>query len=278
MSRLQLAVCARADVRQFRGSPASHVPVLLCSAHGGYLTSMALLRGGFVARPSEALRGYGACAGPLGFRAGSRGRFHDCPPGAPRNGWAVHGRREPGAALALGILLCRCGKRSSRAALAAKQAEKELPAPKGSQSLGKLPLAPACRERGCKDLMMSWKGPAHVHRSIDSGKVKDPTRPAFPQEQSPNIYQGSNQPSTSKAVKKVPPHLVQVDGSSEKLGKKKKLAIPKIIVTGPSDEVLMSNLSDELPETRTIRDTEEYGPFTVHSKPSTVDAYRNHRE
>lgn len=68
-------------------------------------------------------------------------------------------------------------------------------------------------------------------------------------------------------------------GSSEKLGKKKKLAVPKIIVTGPSDEVLMSsNLSDELPETRTIRDTEEYGPFTVHSKPSTVDAYRNHRE
>ncbi|XP_062997326.1 spermatogenesis-associated protein 33 [Elgaria multicarinata webbii] len=83
----------------------------------------------------------------------------------------------------------------------------------------------------------------------------------------------SIQPSTSKAVKKTPPHVMQVEVSADKLAKKKKL-IPKIIVTGPSEELLLNSYTDELPETKTIRDSEDYGPYTVHSRPSTVDAYK----
>uniref|UniRef100_A0A803U0S8 Uncharacterized protein n=1 Tax=Anolis carolinensis TaxID=28377 RepID=A0A803U0S8_ANOCA len=62
--------------------------------------------------------------------------------------------------------------------------------------------------------------------------------------------------------------------SLDKLSKKKR-PIPKIIVTGPSEELLVTSYSDMLPETKTIRDTEDYGAYTVHSRPSTVDAYRD---
>ncbi|KAH0619706.1 hypothetical protein JD844_000644 [Phrynosoma platyrhinos] len=65
--------------------------------------------------------------------------------------------------------------------------------------------------------------------------------------------------------------------SLEKFPRKKRL-IPKIIVTGPSEEILVSSLTDVLPETKTIRDTEEYGPYNVHTKPSTVDAYKAARD
>lgn len=60
----------------------------------------------------------------------------------------------------------------------------------------------------------------------------------------------------------------------DKSGKRKRI-IPKIVVSGPSNEQL--TIGDELPETRTIRDTEDYGPYTVHSRPSTVDAYKTTR-
>ncbi|XP_061450238.1 spermatogenesis-associated protein 33 [Rhineura floridana] len=70
---------------------------------------------------------------------------------------------------------------------------------------------------------------------------------------------------------------MQVDVSADKLGKKKKL-IPKIIVTGPSEELLLNSFTDEIPDTKTIRDTEDYGAYNVHTKPSTVDAYKNNRD
>uniref|UniRef100_A0A8D0BDV4 Uncharacterized protein n=1 Tax=Salvator merianae TaxID=96440 RepID=A0A8D0BDV4_SALMN len=66
-------------------------------------------------------------------------------------------------------------------------------------------------------------------------------------------------------------------GSADKIPKKKKI-IPKIIVTGPSEEFLTPSIIDELPETRTIRDSEDYGAYNVHTKPSTVDAYKNSRD
>uniref|UniRef100_A0A670IZY3 Uncharacterized protein n=1 Tax=Podarcis muralis TaxID=64176 RepID=A0A670IZY3_PODMU len=65
--------------------------------------------------------------------------------------------------------------------------------------------------------------------------------------------------------------------STDKLAKKKRL-IPKIIVTGPSEEVLLNSYTDEIPETKTIRDTEDFGAYSVHTKPSTVDAYRTSRD
>ncbi|XP_053126993.1 spermatogenesis-associated protein 33 isoform X2 [Hemicordylus capensis] len=126
---------------------------------------------------------------------------------------------------------------------------------------------------------MAQKGAApHGHRSLESSKVKDSKSPVQ-QEQNPHLHQSPVQPSTSKAVKKPgAPHLLQIDASVDKPGKKKKFIIPKISITRPSDEVLVTTFADELPETKTIRDSEDYGPFTVHSKPSTVDAYRSQRE
>ncbi|XP_033012838.1 spermatogenesis-associated protein 33 isoform X2 [Lacerta agilis] len=117
--------------------------------------------------------------------------------------------------------------------------------------------------------------PAHVHKNIDGSKAKEP-KPAF-QEQSQHMY-GNIQPSTSgKATKKPVPHPMQVEVSTDKLAKKKRL-IPKIIVTGPSEEVLLNSYTDEIPETKTIRDTEDFGAYSVHTKPSTVDAYRTSRD
>nr|XP_020643909.1 spermatogenesis-associated protein 33 [Pogona vitticeps] len=65
--------------------------------------------------------------------------------------------------------------------------------------------------------------------------------------------------------------------SVDKIAKKKR-TIPKIIVTGPSEEALIQSITDVLPETKTIRDTEDYGAYSVHTKPSTVDAYKNSKE
>ncbi|XP_044283779.1 spermatogenesis-associated protein 33 [Varanus komodoensis] len=122
----------------------------------------------------------------------------------------------------------------------------------------------------------SWLGlfEVHIHRNLESSKTKD-SKQAI-QDQSLHTH-SSIQPSTSKGAKKTPPHPMQAEVSADKLAKKKKL-IPKIIVTGPSEEVLLSSLADELPDTRTIRDSEDYGPYTVHSKPSTIDAYKSGTE
>ncbi|XP_006027898.1 spermatogenesis-associated protein 33 isoform X2 [Alligator sinensis] len=64
----------------------------------------------------------------------------------------------------------------------------------------------------------------------------------------------------------------------EKLAKKKRYIIPKIIVTGPLDEEESYTDVDDLPESKTIRDTEYYGPYNVHTKPSTIEAYQVKRE
>ncbi|XP_042294339.1 spermatogenesis-associated protein 33 isoform X2 [Sceloporus undulatus] len=108
----------------------------------------------------------------------------------------------------------------------------------------------------------------HMPRNAETSKPKD-AKTTF-QETSPHPHPANVQPSTSRAVRKPPP-VGEV--STDKIVRKKRL-IPKIIVTGPSEEVLVNSLTDILPETRTIRDTEEYGPYNVHTKPSTVDAYR----
>ncbi|XP_019360920.1 PREDICTED: spermatogenesis-associated protein 33 isoform X1 [Gavialis gangeticus] len=64
----------------------------------------------------------------------------------------------------------------------------------------------------------------------------------------------------------------------EKLVKKKRYIIPKIIVTRPLDEEESYTDVDNLPESKTIRDTEYYGPYNVHTKPSTIEAYQVKRE
>ncbi|KAJ7312170.1 hypothetical protein JRQ81_006519 [Phrynocephalus forsythii] len=115
---------------------------------------------------------------------------------------------------------------------------------------------------------------SHVHRNAEGSKTKDP-KSTF-QDQSPHMH-ADTQPSTSKPIKKHTPHVMQGEVSVDKLGKKKKL-IPKITVTGPSEEALIHSVTDVLPETKTIRDTEDYGPYNVHTKPSTVDAYKNSKE
>nr|XP_060644174.1 spermatogenesis-associated protein 33 [Anolis sagrei ordinatus] len=121
----------------------------------------------------------------------------------------------------------------------------------------------------------------HMHRNAEISKPKAPSV------QEPSHAHSTGQPSTSRAVKKIPSpgeseestkgqhaHARLQNSSFEKVGRKKR-PIPKIIVTGPSEELIISSLSDVLPETKTIRDSEDYGPYTVHSRPSTVDAYRN---
>ncbi|XP_077167075.1 spermatogenesis-associated protein 33 [Paroedura picta] len=109
---------------------------------------------------------------------------------------------------------------------------------------------------------------------IDSGKIKD-SKPQVKPEQNAHTHQGNSQASTSRQRKSLV-HSTHLEASVDKPGKKKRV-IPKIIVSGPSNEQLTTTIDDELPETKTIRDTEDYGPYTVHSRPSTIDAYRSTR-
>ncbi|XP_008118858.1 spermatogenesis-associated protein 33 isoform X1 [Anolis carolinensis] len=122
----------------------------------------------------------------------------------------------------------------------------------------------------------------HMHRNAETSKPKEPKATAA---QEPSHAHSTSQPSTSRAVRKPPSrgesdestkhaHARLQNSSLDKLSKKKR-PIPKIIVTGPSEELLVTSYSDMLPETKTIRDTEDYGAYTVHSRPSTVDAYRD---
>nr|XP_009668489.1 PREDICTED: spermatogenesis-associated protein 33 [Struthio camelus australis] len=59
----------------------------------------------------------------------------------------------------------------------------------------------------------------------------------------------------------------------EKATKKKKTLLPKIIITGPLDDSTSLNSLNDLPESQTIRDVADYGPYQLHMKPSTVEAY-----
>ncbi|KAL8195105.1 UNVERIFIED_CONTAM: hypothetical protein K2H54_046767 [Gekko kuhli] len=113
----------------------------------------------------------------------------------------------------------------------------------------------------------------HAHTGIDTGKIKDPKAQVKP-EQNAHTHQGVAQASTSRPARKSLAHSTHVEACSDKFGKKKR-TIPKIVVSGPSNEQLTTTISDELPETKTIRDTEDYGPYTVHSRPSTIDAYKS---
>ncbi|XP_036131970.1 spermatogenesis-associated protein 33 [Molossus molossus] len=53
----------------------------------------------------------------------------------------------------------------------------------------------------------------------------------------------------------------------------KKLVIPKIIITGASNETLTSYNSTGWEEQRTIEERRVCGPYAQHRNPSTVDAY-----
>lgn len=55
---------------------------------------------------------------------------------------------------------------------------------------------------------------------------------------------------------------------------RKKFVIPQIIITTASGETLMGYSSIEGQEQRTIQERIEWGPFSRHRNPSTVDAYR----
>ncbi|KAM9607625.1 spermatogenesis-associated protein 33 [Trichechus inunguis] len=54
---------------------------------------------------------------------------------------------------------------------------------------------------------------------------------------------------------------------------KKKIAIPQIIITRPSNETLLSCSSMEIKEQKTIKEHAGWGPLARHRNPSTVDAY-----
>ncbi|XP_030872731.1 spermatogenesis-associated protein 33, partial [Leptonychotes weddellii] len=54
---------------------------------------------------------------------------------------------------------------------------------------------------------------------------------------------------------------------------KKKVAIPQIIITRASKETLASYSSIGSEEQRTIKEQVEWGPYSRHRNPSTVDAY-----
>ncbi|XP_048371171.1 spermatogenesis-associated protein 33 [Sphaerodactylus townsendi] len=111
---------------------------------------------------------------------------------------------------------------------------------------------------------------------IDTGKIKDPKIPQVKPEQNAHAHQGMGHPSTSRSPRKSLVHS-NVE-APDKQGKRKR-TVPKIVVSGPSNEHLATTtIDDELPETKTIRDSEDYGPYTVHSKPSTIDAYRTTTE
>uniref|UniRef100_A0A8B9PFD4 Uncharacterized protein n=1 Tax=Apteryx owenii TaxID=8824 RepID=A0A8B9PFD4_APTOW len=59
----------------------------------------------------------------------------------------------------------------------------------------------------------------------------------------------------------------------EKATKKKKPPVPKIVITGPLEDSASLKSLNNLPESQTIRDVVDYGPYHEHRKPSTVDAY-----
>ncbi|KAM5207679.1 spermatogenesis-associated protein 33 [Hipposideros larvatus] len=54
---------------------------------------------------------------------------------------------------------------------------------------------------------------------------------------------------------------------------KKKVAVPQIVITRASDETLSSHSSIRSEEQRTIEERAEWGPYSRHRNPSTVDAY-----
>uniref|UniRef100_A0A8C7E932 Uncharacterized protein n=1 Tax=Nothoprocta perdicaria TaxID=30464 RepID=A0A8C7E932_NOTPE len=55
---------------------------------------------------------------------------------------------------------------------------------------------------------------------------------------------------------------------------KKKTHIPKIVITGPLDDSMSLRSADDLPQTQTIRELADLGPYRMHRQPSTVEAYR----
>ncbi|XP_066099931.1 spermatogenesis-associated protein 33 [Saccopteryx bilineata] len=54
---------------------------------------------------------------------------------------------------------------------------------------------------------------------------------------------------------------------------KRKTTIPQIIITRASNERLVDDSSIESEEQRTIQEKTEWGPYSRHRNPSTVDAY-----
>uniref|UniRef100_A0A674JN32 Uncharacterized protein n=1 Tax=Terrapene triunguis TaxID=2587831 RepID=A0A674JN32_9SAUR len=64
----------------------------------------------------------------------------------------------------------------------------------------------------------------------------------------------------------------------ETLDKLMKRVIPKIVVTGPLDDEMLSTSVDDLPESKTIRDIADSGLYNVHTKPSTIEAYQVRKE
>nr|XP_025971067.1 spermatogenesis-associated protein 33 [Dromaius novaehollandiae] len=61
----------------------------------------------------------------------------------------------------------------------------------------------------------------------------------------------------------------------EKAAEKKKPPVPKIVITGPSEDSASLTSLKDLPEPRAIRDVANRGPYRAHRQPSTVEAYRS---
>ncbi|XP_068812435.1 spermatogenesis-associated protein 33 [Struthio camelus] len=110
---------------------------------------------------------------------------------------------------------------------------------------------------------------------VASGQDKEHRR-AGPGEQHPRCHNTrSVAASASKLSAKQSSHL-SAEGlhqKGEKVTKKKKTLLPKIIITGPLDDSTSLNSLNDLPESQTIRDVADYGPYQLHMKPSTVEAY-----
>ncbi|CAM4639641.1 unnamed protein product [Caretta caretta] len=127
---------------------------------------------------------------------------------------------------------------------------------------------------------------ADVPQSIVRNKYRESKQPKK-QEQSEKQQSSSwdhsnlSKASVSKPTKKLQRGQMSTDSSygQETLDKlMKKRVIPKIVVTGPLDDEMSSTSVDDLPESKTIRDIADSGSYNVHTKPSTIAAYKVRKE
>uniref|UniRef100_A0A8C4P9K3 Uncharacterized protein n=1 Tax=Dromaius novaehollandiae TaxID=8790 RepID=A0A8C4P9K3_DRONO len=83
-------------------------------------------------------------------------------------------------------------------------------------------------------------------------------------------------PSPALAFRTLDPHGAFLSVPlGEKAAEKKKPPVPKIVITGPSEDSASLTSLKDLPEPRAIRDVANRGPYRAHRQPSTVEAYRS---
>ncbi|XP_023588287.1 spermatogenesis-associated protein 33 [Trichechus manatus latirostris] len=122
------------------------------------------------------------------------------------------------------------------------------------------------------------KGPAY---SVSKSKEKAPERPSLEARQADteprdSIRRSAETPHLGKGTSRCqwPSASSEVEEKPEPAkSSKKKIAIPQIVITRPSNETLLSCSSMEIKEQKTIKEHAGWGPLARHRNPSTVDAY-----